>query len=86
MIIRQFLPCQYDLEFEFEGDLKTFTDGLKSFTSSITSVADELNRIIKAIDFNITCEQIYSAFATGSAAAIAISIIPGIVKQILKSF
>ena len=49
-------------------------------------MADELNRIIKAIDFNITCEQIYSAFATGSAAAIAISIIPGIVKQILKSF
>ena len=75
------MSYQYDLEFEFEGDLKTFTDGLKSFTSSITSVADELNRIIKAIDFNITCEQIYSAFATGSAAAIAISIIPGAVTH-----
>ena len=68
---------QYDLEFEFEGDLKTFADGVTDFTSRVTEVADELKRIIKAIDYNISCEQIYSALTTGSLAAFVLSIVPG---------
>ena len=68
---------QYDLEFEFEGDLKTFADGVSEFTSKVTGVADELKRIIKTIDYNITCEQIYSFFATGTVAATMLSLLPG---------
>ena len=73
---------QYDLEFEFEGDLKTFADGVTDFTSRVTEVADELKRIIKAIDYNISCEQIYSALTTGSVAAFVLSIVPGIIPGI----
>ena len=68
---------QYDLEFEFEGELKTFNQQVTKFRDTVYSVSEELQKIIKKIDYNITCEQIYSAFATGSAAAFVLSFVPG---------
>ena len=68
---------QYDLEFEFEGELKSFADGLNTYTSKIKSVVDQVKRIIKSIDFNITCEAIYSTIATGTLSGLVLSIIPG---------
>ena len=71
------LMDQYDLEFEAEGELKDVADGLKSFAEGVKSVADGLKEIIKAFDWNVSCEAIYSTLASGSAAAFVLSIIPG---------
>eukprot|EP00092_Neocalanus_flemingeri_P001559 GFUD01001661.1.p1 GENE.GFUD01001661.1~~GFUD01001661.1.p1 ORF type:complete len:1153 (-),score=202.90 GFUD01001661.1:50-3508(-) len=71
------LMDQYDLEFEAEGELKDVADGLKAFGEGVKSVADGVKEIIKAFDFNVTCEVIYSTLAGGSVAAFVLSIIPG---------
>ena len=68
---------QYDLEFEFEGELKDFADGLSKFQSQVENVVDTVNNIIKKIDYKITCEHIYSIFAGGSTTALILSILPG---------
>jgi len=71
------LMDQYDLEFEAEGELKDIADGLKSFTAGVKSVADSLNDIIKHFDWNISCEAVYSTFASGLVTASVLSLIPG---------
>merc|ERR1719318_1610767 len=71
------LMDQYDLEFEPEGELKEVADGLQAFGDGVSSVADGLKEIIKAFDWNVSCEAIYSTLASGSAAAFVLSIIPG---------
>ena len=71
------LMDQYDLEFELEGELKEAADGLKTFVDGVKDVSDGLKQIIKAFDFKVTCEIIYSTLASGTAAAFVLSIIPG---------
>ena len=46
--------------------LKEVADGLQSFGEGVTSVADGLKEIIKAFDWNVSCEAIYSTLASGS--------------------
>jgi len=71
------LMDQYDFEFEAEGDLKDVVDGLQSFAEGVKTVADAVKEVIRHLDFNVTCEAIYTALASGSVAAFVTSIIPG---------
>ena len=81
------LMDQYDMEFELQGELKDAADGLKSFVGGIKSVSDGLKQIIKAFDFKVTCDMIYTTLASGSAAAFILSIIPGkILSKALQIF
>ena len=68
---------QYDLEFEFEGDLKTFAEGVESFKSGIRSVVDSLNKIVDPLDLKITCQAVYTTLASGTVAAGVLSVLPG---------
>lgn len=68
---------QYDLDFEPQGDLKTLVDGFKEFSSGIESVQEYLKGIIKKFDYSVTCEHIYTSIASGSLAAIFLSLVPG---------
>ena len=68
---------QYDLEFQFEGDLKSFIDGVQTFNSGIRSVADALKRIIDPLDLKITCEAVYTTIASGTVAAGVLGLLPG---------
>ena len=68
------------MEFELQGELKEAADGLRSFVNGLKDISDGFKEIINAIDFKITCELVYSALATGSAAAFILSIVPGIIK------
>jgi hypothetical protein len=68
---------QYDLEFELQGDLKDVMDSFKRFYGDMKSVVDKVNRIIKELDFKITCEAIYSVMGGGPLAGFVLSIIPG---------
>ena len=72
------LMDQYDFEFEAEGELKDVVDGLQSFAEGVKTVADAVKEVIRHLDFNVTCEAIYTALASGSVAAFVTSIIPGI--------
>ena len=68
---------QYDLDFEFEGDLKSFVEGVQTFNSGIRSIADALKRIIDPIDLKITCEAVYTTIASGTVAAGVLGLVPG---------
>ena len=68
---------QYDLEFEFEGDLKNFVEGVESFKTGIRSVADALKKIVDDLDLKITCEAVYTTLASGTLAAGVLSVLPG---------
>ena len=68
---------QYDLDFEPQGQLKMMSEAFKDFQSGIRLVAEEVKNIYKVFDINVTCEAIYNTIATGSVAAIFLSLVPG---------
>ena len=68
---------QYDLEFELEGDLKVVMDGFQKFYGEMKSVVDQVNKVIKSIDFDVTCKDIYGVIGGTLGLGAFISFIPG---------
>ena len=68
---------QYDIEFELEGELKELKDTLEGFYERMKLLVDDLEKIVKALNFQVTCSHVYELMSTGIVAGIVASFIPG---------
>ena len=68
---------QYDIEFELEGELKELKDTLEGFYERMKLLVDDLEKIVKALNFQVTCNHVYELMSTGIVAGIVASFIPG---------
>ena len=68
---------QYDIEFELEGELKELKDTLEGFYERMKLLVDDLEKIVKALNIQVTCNHVYELMSTGIVAGIVASFIPG---------
>ena len=93
---------QYDIEFELEGQLKEMKDTLEKFYERMKSVVDDLEKVVdegylvvnviycaqvvKALNYEMTCKNVYDFMSFGIVAGIVGSLIPGLsLRKISKT-
>ena len=68
---------QYDIEFKPKGFVEDVVDACSAFEAAIKPLAQELNKLVDAINKHYTCETVYSALGTGTALTVFASFFPG---------
>lgn len=67
---------QYDIEIEPDGIAKEVVDTVDNFRQAIGPLQTSLDKIIKKIDQQITCQRVYETLGTGATVTLLASFIP----------
>ena len=77
---------QYDIEFDLGGQLKEMKDSLDEFYGNMKSIEDDLEKIVTALNYKVTCKMIYEVMGVGVVAGVGASFVPGEVSENLQNF